>query len=384
VHGGMTATFPDRSTGSTSEGPPRLRPGWAYSAHDEGVLLVHATRRRDPLLLRGPSSALLELLDRCDGRHTVESVEAAVDGLEPRSVRRVLELLEAHAVAERTDPLEDAAYAGWDRYVRQLEVFEERLGSRSAAAAAQQRLADARVTLVGLGGVGHWLLMALSAAGIRAFTLVDPDDVDLSNLSRQVLFEPTQVGMPKVDAAAGWLRRFDPEVEVTPLRRGVYSAHEVEETAAGSTLVVLAAGHIPSRIGSDANGAALRLGIPLLLVGGGSFGPFVVPGETACVECVDAVLRASSPVTYGALREHPPRFPTGTHTPVVVGPIAIAALWAANDVVAFLTGTADPAAANRVVKLEVETPTVTELAVERDPACRACGGATGRREESAA
>jgi bacteriocin biosynthesis cyclodehydratase domain-containing protein len=225
--------------------------------------------------------------------------------------------------------------------------------------------------------------MALSAAGIRTFTLVDPDDIDLSNLSRQVLFAPNQVGMPKVGAVAKWLRRFDPGVEVRPLRRGVYSAREVEEAAAGSTLAVLAAGHIPSRIACDANAAALRLGIPLLLVGGGGFGPFVVPGQTACVECVDGALRASSPVTYAALREHPPRFPAGTHTPVVAAPIAIAALWAANDVIAFLTGTGEPVSANRVVKLDVEAPQVTELAVERDPACPACGTAGAAREEPA-
>ena len=79
------------------------------------------------------------------------------------------------------------------------------------------KLASAHVVLVGMGGIGCPALQYLAAAGIGRLTLIDGDAIDLSNLQRQTLFTPEDVGQPKAEVAARWVRRFDPELQVTAL-----------------------------------------------------------------------------------------------------------------------------------------------------------------------
>ena len=66
---------------------------------------------------------------------------------------------------------------------------------------AQQRLADAHVVVIGAGGLGSAVLPVLAAAGVGTIAIVDDDVVDASNLHRQTLFSPSDVGRAKVDAA---------------------------------------------------------------------------------------------------------------------------------------------------------------------------------------
>lgn len=78
----------------------------------------------------------------------------------------------------------------------------------------QVALADAHVVLIGCGGIGSPALQYLAAAGIGRLTLVDSDTVDVSNLQRQTIFTPADVGLPKAEVAAEWVRRFDPALDV--------------------------------------------------------------------------------------------------------------------------------------------------------------------------
>ena len=78
----------------------------------------------------------------------------------------------------------------------------------------QLKLKQAKVLLVGTGGLGAPLGLYLAAAGVGRIGLVDFDTVDYTNLQRQVLFGTSDVGRPKIDAAAGHLRNLNPEIQV--------------------------------------------------------------------------------------------------------------------------------------------------------------------------
>lgn len=97
------------------------------------------------------------------------------------------------------------------RYRRQTIV--DGVGSEG-----QQRLADAKVLMVGVGGLGCPAAQYLVSAGLGQLTLVDDDLVDESNLGRQILFGDGDVGRPKVEAAAQKLRALNPEVNIVALR----------------------------------------------------------------------------------------------------------------------------------------------------------------------
>src|SRR5689334_3694352 len=81
----------------------------------------------------------------------------------------------------------------------------------------QQRLLDAHVLVIGVGGLGSPVAMYLAASGVGRLTLVDPDKVDLTNLQRQIAHTTETVGRPKVESAAQQLRLLNPDTKVTTI-----------------------------------------------------------------------------------------------------------------------------------------------------------------------
>lgn len=100
-----------------------------------------------------------------------------------------------------------------DRYARHIILKE--IGGHG-----QQRLLDAHVVLIGAGGIGAPAIQYLAAAGVGRLTVIDDDNVALSNLQRQVLFASADVGRPKVEAAVAAVARLNTDVRVTaqPIR----------------------------------------------------------------------------------------------------------------------------------------------------------------------
>lgn len=82
----------------------------------------------------------------------------------------------------------------------------------------QRRLLASHVAVLGAGGLGSPALLYLAAAGVGHLTIIDDDDVDLSNLQRQVIHPHTAVGSPKVDSAAMAVTALNPDIEVTTHR----------------------------------------------------------------------------------------------------------------------------------------------------------------------
>jgi len=104
------------------------------------------------------------------------------------------------------------------RYSRQMMLPE-------IDAEGQQRLADARVLIIGLGGLGSSSSIYLAAAGVGHLVLVDFDEVDISNLQRQIVHATNDIGRLKVDSAKEHLLELNPEIKITTID------HKIEESA---------------------------------------------------------------------------------------------------------------------------------------------------------
>ena len=101
----------------------------------------------------------------------------------------------------------------------EVERYARHLVLRELGGPGQQRLKQARVLVVGAGGLGSPAALYLAAAGVGVIGLVDHDAVSLSNLQRQILYGIDDVGAPKVATAAAALSRLNPHVEVRPHAR---------------------------------------------------------------------------------------------------------------------------------------------------------------------
>jgi tRNA threonylcarbamoyladenosine dehydratase len=106
--------------------------------------------------------------------------------------------------------------------------YDQRFGgiARLYGAAALPRLAAAQVCIVGVGGVGSWVVEGLARSGVGALTLIDLDDVCLTNVNRQLPALDGNIGRPKVDALAERVRLINPHCAVTTM-----SEYFTEQTA---------------------------------------------------------------------------------------------------------------------------------------------------------
>lgn len=168
-----------------------------------------------------------------------------------------------------------------ERYSRQV-LF------RPVGAVGQQRLARARVAIVGVGATGAAVAGLLARAGTGHLTLVDRDYVEQSNLQRQVLFDEADAaaGLPKAEAARRQIGRFNSEIRVTAHVADLVPAN-IHTLLDGSELVLDATDNFETRY--LLNDYAVEQAKPWIYagaVGAYAVSMNIVPGDTACLACL--------------------------------------------------------------------------------------------------
>ncbi len=142
----------------------------------------------------------------------------------------------------------------------QLDRYARHIILPGVGAAGQRKLLDARVLVVGAGGLGSPVLLYLTAAGVGTLGVADFDSVEVSNLQRQVLYGVSDLGTPKTDAAAARLENLNPEVRVR--RHGRLTAENALETLTDYHLVIDGSDSLPTRY--LINDACVLMDKPLL------------------------------------------------------------------------------------------------------------------------
>jgi len=239
-----------------------------------------------------------------------------------------------------------------ERYSRHLLIPE-------IGAEGQQKLLDARVLLLGAGGLGSPAALYLAAAGVGTLGIVDNDVVDLSNLQRQVIHSTARIGTPKVESAEQTIHELNPDVEVVkyPVR---LDASNVMEIIDGYDVIVDGLDNFPTRY--LLNDASVRLGIPVvsasILGFDGQLSVFA-PGDGPCYRCL-------YPVPPPA--ELAPSCGANGVLGVLPGTMG---LLQATEVVKLVVGAGEPLI-GRLLLYEALGATFTELKVRRDPQCPVC------------
>ncbi|QFG70382.1 adenylyltransferase/sulfurtransferase MoeZ [Ornithinimicrobium pratense] len=126
---------------------------------------------------------------------------------------------------------------------------------------AQRRLLNARVAVVGAGGLGSPIVAYLAAAGVGHLTIIDDDIVDTTNLQRQVMHRADSIGTPKADSASGFARALNPDVTVVTRQQRI-TPENAQDLLRGHDVVLDGADNFPTRYAvSDACAA---LGVPVV------------------------------------------------------------------------------------------------------------------------
>ena len=125
----------------------------------------------------------------------------------------------------------------------------------------QQAMLDAHALVIGAGGLGSPAALYLASAGVGRITLVDDDEVDLTNLQRQIAHTTARVGMPKVESAAQAMAAINPQVQVSAVRARADAAL-LDTLVAQATVVLDCCDNYTTR--QAVNAACVRHGVPLV------------------------------------------------------------------------------------------------------------------------
>ncbi|MBK6626045.1 MAG: ThiF family adenylyltransferase [Flavobacteriales bacterium] len=276
---------------------------------------------------------------------------------EPALADAVLERLFVTGLIERYDP-DDGTYARFDRQLLLFDAFQP-TREHSENIARQQRLAQAHMLILGLGGIGNQVALSLAAAGVGALTLVDADVVEESNLHRQILFAASDAGRPKVDAAADGLRRVAPECSVRTRQFMVRSADDWRSLIAAMPDVryVMISADRPVQLVNWISDERKRSNYHFTKCGymntQGLIGPLLGPDTKGYEELFDSwgpVIDAQS--------EAIKRFNEGAAAPTMAASNAIMANIAALDLIKHITGIGPIATLEQRLLLDLRTYTV--------------------------
>jgi molybdopterin/thiamine biosynthesis adenylyltransferase len=125
----------------------------------------------------------------------------------------------------------------------------------------QQRLLAARVLVIGAGGLGAPAALYLAASGVGTLVLVDDDEVDLTNLQRQIIHTTDRIGQPKVESAKTALTQINPEIDINALRERL-SGTRLAELVASATVVLDCSDNFKTR--HAVNAACVAASVPLV------------------------------------------------------------------------------------------------------------------------
>ncbi len=146
--------------------------------------------------------------------------------------------------------------------------YADRFGGvgRLFGASALERLQAAHVAVIGVGGVGSWTVEGLARSGVGALTLIDLDDLCITNTNRQLPALEGNLGRPKVDALAERVRLINPDCTVSPVSEYITAANADRLLAPAFDLVVDAIDGTTNK--ADLIAACVRLGKRCVTVGG--------------------------------------------------------------------------------------------------------------------
>ena len=242
-----------------------------------------------------------------------------------------------------------------DRYSRQ--VMLEEIGYQG-----QLKLRNAKVCVVGVGGLGNPITTRLVAMGIGKIRIVDRDVIELSNLHRQTMFDDSDVGEIKVEVAAKKLKKLNPNVivEALPISINDYTALEAVD---GCDVVLDALDSVNARY--SLNKACVAKNIPFVTgaavgISGQAF--TILPKQSACYHCMFPSLDEDSMPTCSIEGVHPSILS-------IIGGIEVA------EAVKVLLGK-KPSLSDRILHVDLENLDFSYTKTFKADECPVCGSGT--------
>lgn len=366
---------------------PALKRAYNASMIDENQILVGVTPESAAILeIQEPwMAALLVMLD---GSKSVLGLVSALkeQGFSVPAEKILFEIenmVEAGIIEDAKDyesALESGTLSSYEsiRYDRQLLLFQAITGNYPTAFSHQKKLRESKVALHGLGGVGSYAFYALAAMGIGYLRVADFDSVELTNLSRQILYEEDDIGKQKIDVAKAKAPKINSTIEYDFQDRMITTLDQVVSFLEGMDFAIVAADVPRDQLRRIYNEASHITGVPYLFAASAhtwvTCGPMIIPGKTPCYECcLPEPLRHDHPIV---------EFIRSRYTTALIDPYnSMAASLGVLEAVKYLTGFQPSRVEGSTLLLNTETFETHLVPGKRKEGCKFCSSLVGEYEK---
>jgi len=350
---------------------PRLKRTTQQMEAPNGDLYLLRPSAGADIHIEDPDEEGRRLLAALDGTRTREQL---IDEFGTDEVNDLLAQFEELGVVEDAADDDRIPEKVIERFDRQLRYFSD-ITTGPTASECQKILANSRIAVLGVGGLGGWSALNLACVGVGEMLLVDFDRVELSNLNRQVLFSESDIGRYKAVAAGERLKGFNSSIKIETSLRRLDSEVAIAETIAGYDLVIDACDWPAGDIEQWINSACFAARIPFIAMSHfppvARVGPLYVPEVTGCFSCQEIGYRRTYPLFDVAMEQQrakeSPAATLGPACSLIGGQIGL-------DVMHQLTGLAQPSTLGVGHIFDLRTMEVEREPVVPEPSCPVCGG----------
>lgn len=242
----------------------------------------------------------------------------------------------------------------------QIERYSRNILLKEVGGKGQKRLLNSKVLIIGAGGLGAPAALYLGAAGVGTIGIVDGDQVDLSNLQRQIIHFTKDLGIPKVDSAKEKINCLNPDVDVRIYKERVW-ADNIIDIVADYDFIIDGTDNFPAKF--LINDACILTGKPYSHAGILRFNGQIItvlPGKSACYRCLFI-----APPPVGAV-------PSCSEAGVLGGMAGIIGTIQAVEALKYILGIGD-LLTDRLLVFEALSMRFREVKVKRNPDCPVCG-----------
>jgi molybdopterin/thiamine biosynthesis adenylyltransferase len=246
---------------------------------------------------------------------------------------------------------------------QQSERYRRHIVFDSIRLEGQQKLLVSKALVAGLGGLGSPAALYLASCGVGTIGLADSDDLELSNLHRQILYSTEDIGKPKVQLAEKRLSALNPDIKILTYQARL-NRDNLSDIAGGYDIILECSDNFDTKY--LLNDTCVRLGKPLVF--GGIYryegkATFILPGQGPCFRCL-----FPEPPAPGIMLPPQEAGMLGS-VPGVIGAIQ------ATEALKFLIGGGpDGLLVGRLLRYDAKRSEFSTLNFSKDVNCRACGG----------
>lgn len=357
---------------------PRLKPLVEYCSLENKIYFFN--RPSVAIEMDDSSKFIATVCQLMDGKKNLTQLKQALSGIYPKEtfyLETLLTVLDSQYLLEDVSRNYTEQLSSYEttRWSRNIEFFGAHCKAQDNKYSYQEKLKSAKVVIFGLGGVGSNVLYNLVGMGAQNIIAVDFDEVELSNLNRQIIYNESDVGKLKSVAARNRILQFSSEVNIEFINKKISCSANIEELIFGQDIVICAIDQPREKIMDWFNAACIKHNVPFLtgaLDSRLAIYYTILPGKTGCIECWKASASKSN-FMFQNLIQQKDFVPSKSPNVAIMPFMSILSGLMACEFLKIITGLSEPQSLGKLHAFDFYSSQITiSESWEKNPACLIC------------